>query len=249
MPVEWCDCALECLSSSRFTWDRWGVVFAGAPALTSRQFKEADFTQVVEFMDEGFKIALDVKKKTGNPRLRPALVGFPLVLTADKNVCSHFTFIEETLIILRSIICFRYTSNLKIKICFLQQNYKNSRISCSRIQRRWLASPSCVNVSKRSPGLSRCQVFTTINPEHTEQRWWATAWCQKAAWTKVFSEKDKLGRLFFQLGNSISFSSALSWCLCLRWKQIFCRARKNFKISHLQSSQQFLIFVGHNTIV
>lgn len=39
----------------------------GAPALTSRQFKEADFVRVVEFMDEGFKIALDVKKKTGNP--------------------------------------------------------------------------------------------------------------------------------------------------------------------------------------
>ena len=37
----------------------------GAPALTSRQLKEADFVQVVEFMDEGFKIALDVKKKTG----------------------------------------------------------------------------------------------------------------------------------------------------------------------------------------
>lgn len=39
----------------------------GAPALTSRQFKEDDFVQVVEFMDEGFKIALDVKKKTGKP--------------------------------------------------------------------------------------------------------------------------------------------------------------------------------------
>ena len=37
----------------------------GAPALTSRQLKEADFVKVVEFMDEGFKIALDVKKKTG----------------------------------------------------------------------------------------------------------------------------------------------------------------------------------------
>lgn len=47
-----------------------GFVFLyvpGAPALTSRQFKEADFVQVVEFLDEGFKIALDVKKKTGNP--------------------------------------------------------------------------------------------------------------------------------------------------------------------------------------
>uniref|UniRef100_A0A669C875 glycine hydroxymethyltransferase n=1 Tax=Oreochromis niloticus TaxID=8128 RepID=A0A669C875_ORENI len=42
-----------------------GGLRVGAPALTSRQFKEADFVQVVEFMDEGFKIALDVKKKTG----------------------------------------------------------------------------------------------------------------------------------------------------------------------------------------
>lgn len=42
----------------------------GAPALTSRQFKEADFVQVVEFMDEGFKIALDVKKKTGKSTVR-----------------------------------------------------------------------------------------------------------------------------------------------------------------------------------
>jgi len=42
-----------------------GGLRLGAPALTSRQFKEADFIQVVEFMDEGFQIALDVKKKTG----------------------------------------------------------------------------------------------------------------------------------------------------------------------------------------
>ncbi|XP_059924873.1 serine hydroxymethyltransferase, mitochondrial [Gadus macrocephalus] len=42
-----------------------GGLRLGAPALTSRQLKEADFVQVVEFMDEGFKIALDVKKKTG----------------------------------------------------------------------------------------------------------------------------------------------------------------------------------------
>nr|XP_014268748.2 serine hydroxymethyltransferase, mitochondrial isoform X5 [Maylandia zebra] len=42
-----------------------GGLRLGAPALTSRQFKEADFVQVVEFMDEGFKIALDVTKKTG----------------------------------------------------------------------------------------------------------------------------------------------------------------------------------------
>ncbi|XP_040059896.1 serine hydroxymethyltransferase, mitochondrial [Gasterosteus aculeatus] len=42
-----------------------GGLRLGAPALTSRQFKEADFVRVVELMDEGFKIALDVKKKTG----------------------------------------------------------------------------------------------------------------------------------------------------------------------------------------
>ncbi|XP_076870419.1 serine hydroxymethyltransferase, mitochondrial [Brachyhypopomus gauderio] len=41
-----------------------GGLRLGAPALTSRQFKEAEFQQVVEFLDEGFKIALDVKKKT-----------------------------------------------------------------------------------------------------------------------------------------------------------------------------------------
>lgn len=40
------------------------LVTSGAPALTSRQFKEADFERVVDFLDEGFKIALDVKKKT-----------------------------------------------------------------------------------------------------------------------------------------------------------------------------------------
>ncbi|XP_026866747.2 serine hydroxymethyltransferase, mitochondrial isoform X1 [Electrophorus electricus] len=41
-----------------------GGLRLGAPALTSRHFKEAEFQQVVEFLDEGFKIALDVKKKT-----------------------------------------------------------------------------------------------------------------------------------------------------------------------------------------
>lgn len=37
----------------------------GAPALTSRQFKEADFEKVVDFIDKGIAIASDVKKKTG----------------------------------------------------------------------------------------------------------------------------------------------------------------------------------------
>ncbi|XP_013888960.1 serine hydroxymethyltransferase, mitochondrial isoform X2 [Austrofundulus limnaeus] len=43
-----------------------GGLRLGTPALTSRQFKEADFEKVVDFIDEGIKIALEVKKKTGN---------------------------------------------------------------------------------------------------------------------------------------------------------------------------------------
>ncbi|XP_035210678.1 serine hydroxymethyltransferase, mitochondrial-like isoform X2 [Stegodyphus dumicola] len=42
-----------------------GGVRLGAPALTSRNFKEKDFEQVVEFIDQAVKIALEVKKKSG----------------------------------------------------------------------------------------------------------------------------------------------------------------------------------------
>ncbi|KAF7240271.1 Serine hydroxymethyltransferase, mitochondrial [Varanus komodoensis] len=41
-----------------------GGLRLGAPALTSRQFREADFHKVVEFIDKGIQIGLDVKKKT-----------------------------------------------------------------------------------------------------------------------------------------------------------------------------------------
>lgn len=37
----------------------------GAPALTSRQFREDDFRRVVDFIDEGVSIGLEVKSKTG----------------------------------------------------------------------------------------------------------------------------------------------------------------------------------------
>lgn len=37
----------------------------GAPALTSRQFREDDFRRVVDFIDEGVNIGLEVKHKTG----------------------------------------------------------------------------------------------------------------------------------------------------------------------------------------
>ncbi|XP_039559156.1 serine hydroxymethyltransferase, mitochondrial [Passer montanus] len=41
-----------------------GGLRLGAPALTSRQFREEDFHKVVEFLDEGIALALDVKSKT-----------------------------------------------------------------------------------------------------------------------------------------------------------------------------------------
>jgi glycine hydroxymethyltransferase len=37
----------------------------GAPALTSRQLKEADFVKVVELLDRGVSIAAEAKKKSG----------------------------------------------------------------------------------------------------------------------------------------------------------------------------------------
>ncbi|KAM4880814.1 serine hydroxymethyltransferase, mitochondrial isoform 3-T3 [Sylvia borin] len=41
-----------------------GGLRLGAPALTSRHFREEDFQKVVEFIDEGITLALDVKSKT-----------------------------------------------------------------------------------------------------------------------------------------------------------------------------------------
>ena len=39
-------------------------ISAGSPALTSRQFKEADFERVIDLLDEAVKIAAEVKQKT-----------------------------------------------------------------------------------------------------------------------------------------------------------------------------------------
>lgn len=41
-----------------------GGLRLGAPALTSRQFREEDFRRVVDFIDEGVSIGLEVKRKT-----------------------------------------------------------------------------------------------------------------------------------------------------------------------------------------
>lgn len=61
---------------------------SGAPALTSRQFKEADFERVVDFLDEGFKIALDVKKKTSG------FIIFTIFHFLSRYCCLWGTFIE-----------------------------------------------------------------------------------------------------------------------------------------------------------
>uniref|UniRef100_A0A8C8C1V6 Serine hydroxymethyltransferase n=1 Tax=Oncorhynchus tshawytscha TaxID=74940 RepID=A0A8C8C1V6_ONCTS len=66
-----------------------GGLRLGAPALTSRQFKETDFVQVVEFMDEGFKIALDVKKKTGK------LAAFNNFLLEDPETVSRMAELKK----------------------------------------------------------------------------------------------------------------------------------------------------------
>jgi len=44
---------------------RYGLILTGAPALTSRELKEADFVKVVELLDRGVAIAAQAKKKSG----------------------------------------------------------------------------------------------------------------------------------------------------------------------------------------
>ena len=40
-------------------------VYLGAPALTTRGFKEEDFKTVVRFMDDSIKIAVKAQEKSG----------------------------------------------------------------------------------------------------------------------------------------------------------------------------------------
>ena len=37
----------------------------GTPALTSRNFKEADFEKVIEYLDRGVQLTFEAKQKTG----------------------------------------------------------------------------------------------------------------------------------------------------------------------------------------
>uniref|UniRef100_A0A8C2YWM0 Serine hydroxymethyltransferase n=1 Tax=Cyclopterus lumpus TaxID=8103 RepID=A0A8C2YWM0_CYCLU len=66
-----------------------GGLRLGTPALTSRQFKEADFEKVVEFIDEGIQIALDVKKKTEN------LSSFKSFLLEDQETVSRIAGLRQ----------------------------------------------------------------------------------------------------------------------------------------------------------
>lgn len=46
-------------------WSLIVLCFTGVPALTSRNFKEADFVKVVEYLDRGVKIGLEAQSATG----------------------------------------------------------------------------------------------------------------------------------------------------------------------------------------
>ena len=61
-----------------------GGIRMGAPALTSREFKEADFAKVAEFFDRGVKIAVDIKATEEGKKLK----SFRAACT-DKGVAVH----------------------------------------------------------------------------------------------------------------------------------------------------------------
>ena len=60
----------QCVPTTCAIVDLWLVVqiivcISGAPALTTRGFKEEDFKAVVGFLDESIKIAVKAQEKTG----------------------------------------------------------------------------------------------------------------------------------------------------------------------------------------
>jgi glycine hydroxymethyltransferase len=54
-----------------------GGIRLGAPALTSRGFKEAEFVKVVEFLDRALKIALDIQSKLSSKLLKDFIAAIP----------------------------------------------------------------------------------------------------------------------------------------------------------------------------
>jgi glycine hydroxymethyltransferase len=65
-----------------------GGVRLGAPALTSRGFKEEDFVKVAEFLDRGLKIAVAIQQKSGKllKDFLPHLKDHPELLELKKEV-------------------------------------------------------------------------------------------------------------------------------------------------------------------
>ncbi|XP_015338636.1 serine hydroxymethyltransferase, mitochondrial isoform X4 [Marmota marmota marmota] len=61
----------------------------GAPALTSRQFREDDFRRVVDFIDEGVNIGLKVKSKTAK------LQDFKSFLLKDPETSQHLANLRQ----------------------------------------------------------------------------------------------------------------------------------------------------------
>ena len=53
----------------------------GAPALTSRNFKEEDFVKVIEYLDQGVKIAVEAQSATGRALLEHCFQCGPRYIT------------------------------------------------------------------------------------------------------------------------------------------------------------------------
>lgn len=66
-----------------------GGLRLGAPALTSRHFREDDFRRVVDFIDEGVRIGLEVKSKTAK------LQDFKSFLLNDPETSSRITDLRQ----------------------------------------------------------------------------------------------------------------------------------------------------------
>lgn len=67
-----------------------GGIRLGAPALTSRQFKEKDFEVVVVFIDRAIVIALDAKKKAGK-----TIKEFKSFIATDQETLSKISKLKD----------------------------------------------------------------------------------------------------------------------------------------------------------
>lgn len=122
----------------------------GAPALTSRQFREDDFRRVVDFIDEGVNIGLEVKHKTGE-WLQRCAAGF----THHRRLC-----LTSWLLALPSCPLTNFPLHS-------QPSSRISNPSCSRTQKQVSVWPTSGNRWNSLPGASRC--LDLMNAEDTWQ--------------------------------------------------------------------------------